>query len=87
MTVDARDRPVVIWSAPDASGVGQVYVARFEGGAWVRLGADDGGVSETPGESEWPRVLGTPDGALHATWEEALTSGEVEIYYRVLEAP
>ena len=82
--LDPGGRPVVAWASQSASGPLQVYVARWEDPSWVLLGDPDAGISRTPGESQYPNISITPDGTLHVGWEEQLSPGNVEIYYRQL---
>ena len=74
--------PVVAWR-DDSSGTWQIYVRRWNGGAWVEMGgsASGGGISNTVGPCYWPSVAIGPDGAPLVAWIDD-SSGSLEVYVR-----
>lgn len=75
--------PIVAW-ADDSAGVANIYVRRWDGTAWVELGAGSaagGGISQSAGNAYQPSLAIAPDGAPFVAWYDA-GSGNAEIYVR-----
>jgi len=76
---DGADAPVVAW-ADARSGNFEIYVARWDGAAWVELdgSASGGGISNSSGSSRSPAVAMDAAGNPVVTWADQ-TSGNWEI--------
>lgn len=74
-------RAYLAWS-DDSSGNTEIYVRRWDGGAWVEIGgsASGGGISNSKGESESPAVALDGDAPI-VVWEDT-SGGDSEIYAR-----
>ncbi len=68
----------------DSSGNDEIYVRRWNGTAWVEVGAGSaggGGISHSEGESRAPSIAIAPDGTPYVAWED-WSEGNDEIYVR-----
>jgi len=77
--------PAVAWA--EGGSVGDIYLRRFSGSAWVELGtnsASGGGVSHTAGSSQYATLAYTAAGKPYVAWYDE-TSGQREIYVATLE--
>lgn len=77
--------PTVAWAETET--VGDIYVRRFDGTAWVELGehsASNGGVSNTPGVSQYAAIGYSAAGKPFVAWYD-YTPGQPEIYAATLE--
>ena len=77
-------QPTVAWAEGDL--VGQIYLRRYNGSAWVELGnhsASGGGVSNTPGQSLYA-TLTYAGGRPTVAWYDDV-GGQWEIYAATLE--
>lgn len=81
LAIDAADAPVVAWF-DTSSGNSEIYVRRWDGLDWVEIGAGSasgGGISNTPGPSERPRLaLDSLDRPVVA-WADRATTFEILI--------
>jgi len=78
--------PVVAWAETDT--VGEIYVRRFDGTAWVEVGqhsASNGGISNTPGLSQYATIDITAAGKPYVGWYD-FTLLQPEIYVATLDA-
>lgn len=78
--------PTVAWAETDT--VGEIYVRRFNGSAWVELGehsASNGGISNTPGLSQYATIGYAAGGKPYVAWYD-VTPGQLEIYVATLES-
>jgi len=78
--------PAVAWAETET--VGEIYARRFDGSAWVEFGehsASNGGVSNTPGLSQYATIGYTAAGKPFVAWYEQ-TLLQLEIYAATLEA-
>ena len=76
--------PTVAWA--EASGMGEIYVRRYNGSAWVEVGkgsASDGGISNTPGQSLYATIT-YASGKPTVAWYEDV-AGQWEIYAATLK--
>jgi len=76
--------PTVAWA--EGGSVGEIYVRRYNGSAWVELGnhsASDGGISNTPGQSLYATIAYTGGKPIVAWYDEI--GGQWEIYAATLE--
>ncbi|MBN2361722.1 MAG: hypothetical protein JXR83_19880 [Deltaproteobacteria bacterium] len=83
LAVDSSGNPVVAW-VDDTSGDDEIYVKRFDGSAWVEIGAGSsagGGVSNNTGYSYNPSIALDDSGNLMVAWSDR-TSGNYEIYIK-----
>ena len=77
--------PIVAWA--ETGIVGEIYLRRFNGSAWIPLGnhsASDGGVSNTPGQSQYATIAYTVAGQPYVAWYDD-TPGQLEIYAATLD--
>ncbi len=77
--------PAVAWAETET--VGDIYVRRFDGTAWMELGehsASNGGVSNTPGMSQYATIGYSAAGKPFVAWYD-FTPGQPEIYAATLE--
>jgi len=77
--------PTVAWA--EAGSVGEIYLRRYNGSAWVELGnhsASGGGVSNTSGASQYATLTYTTAGKPYVAWYDAV-GGQREIYAATLE--
>lgn len=75
--------PYITWH-DNSSGDDEIYVRRWNGSAWVEVGAGSatgGGISNNAGESGWPVIAIAPDETPYITWHDS-TSGNYEVYVR-----
>ena len=76
--------PAVAWA--EANGMGEIYVRRYNGSAWVEVGKDSasgGGVSNTPGQSLYATIT-YASGKPTVAWYEDV-AGQWEIYAATLK--
>jgi len=82
LAIDPDGKAVVAWE-DDSSGV-QIYVKRWNGSAWVEMGAGSasgGGISDTAGFSFFLSLAIGPDGTPVVAWTDSST-GSFEIYVK-----
>ena len=82
LAIDPDGKAVVAWE-DDSSGV-QIYVKRWNGSAWVEMGAGSasgGGISNTAGSSAHPSLAIGSDGMPVVAWENS-GSGNIEVYVK-----
>ncbi len=80
----ADELPTVAWAETET--VNEIYVRRFDGSAWVELGehsASNGGVSNTPGVSQYATLGYSAAGQPFVAWYD-YTPGPPEIYAATL---
>ncbi|MBM4046986.1 MAG: hypothetical protein FJ279_17930, partial [Planctomycetes bacterium] len=83
LAIGRDGNPVVAWH-DDSSGDTEIYVRRWNGTAWVEMGANSasaGGISNNSGQSSSPSLAVGPDGRPLVAWEDG-TGGDLEIYVR-----
>ncbi len=83
LAMHPNGQPYVAWQ-DTAGGDEDVYVRRFDGTAWVEVGAGSasgGGISRNSGVSTSPSLAIAPDGTVYAIWTDD-SSGNSEIYAR-----
>jgi len=83
LAIGPDGKPVVAWH-DDSSGNAEIYVKRWDGGAWVTMGANSasgGGISKNNGASIFPSLAIDPDGRPMVAWEDD-SSGNWEIYVK-----
>ncbi len=76
--------PVVAWE-DNSSGDWEIYVKRWNGSAWVQMGAGSasgGGVSNNRGNSRNPSLAIGPDGATVVAWQDEYDYWKSGIYVR-----
>jgi len=81
---------IVAWQ-DDSSGNQEIYARRWNGSAWVEMGAGSasgGGISNNAGNSSWswPSLAIGADGAPVVAWKDG-SSGNDEIYVRRYQPP
>lgn len=88
LAITPEGEPWVAWTnLPDAgsgSSNGEIYVRRFDGTAWVEVGAGSatgGGISNNAGISEEPSLAIGNDGSVFVAWTDD-SSGDAEIYVK-----
>jgi len=82
--VHASGDPVVAFDHDGGAGT-NIFVRRWDGGAWTSADiTDTGGISGTPTSSSWPHLTVGPDDDVYVFWEEEDASGAVEAHLRVL---
>jgi|GEM_PF-952180 len=83
LKIDPSGYPVVAW-ADDASGNYEIYIKRWNGSAWVTIGAGSasgGGISNNAGFSALPSLALTSSGNPVVAWQDD-SSGVLEIYVK-----
>jgi hypothetical protein len=81
--LDGQGNPFAAWShAADSDK--EIFAARWDGSGWHSATAAGASISETIGESNYPRVAIAPDGRVYVLWEESRADGSVAIYLRSL---
>lgn len=82
---DSSDNPVVAWESI-SSGNWEIYIKRWNGSAWVELGAGSasgGGISNTKTYVSWnPSIASDLSGNLIVAWEAWANSTQKEIYVK-----
>jgi len=83
---DADGKPIICWNAVGftAGEDVEIYVKRWNGSAWVEMGAgsgEGGGISNNSGESAYPVIATGPDGNPIICWEDD-SDGLVNIYVK-----
>lgn len=74
--------PIVAWQ-DDRDGDAEIYIRRWDGAAWVEMGAGSasgGGISQNSGGSSGAALALGPDGPIVAWYDDS--SGDNEIYVR-----
>lgn len=72
LAIDGEGRPVVAWVANYPSENEEIYVKRYDGNAWVEVGAvsaSGGGISSDPGNSNHPSLALDDEGRPVVAWE------------------
>jgi hypothetical protein len=83
MAVGTDGNPIVAWS-DYAGGNYETYVKRWNGSAWVEMGAGSasgGGISGNTGSSSYPAIAIGTDGNPIITWHDS-SGGDNEIYVK-----
>ena len=77
--------PTVAWAETDT--VGEIYLRRYNGSAWVEVGnhsASNGGVSNTPEDSFYATLIYSDGGKPYVAWYDEV-GGQREVYAATLE--
>lgn len=83
-TAIAADGTYFVAWADRSSGNYEIYIRRWDGAAWVEMGAGSatgGGISRNAGESLAPSLALDPEGNPVIAWQDK-TGGDAEIYVR-----
>jgi len=83
VAADADWQPIICW-VDDSSGVAEIFVKRWNGSAWVEMGAGSAsgtGISETDGASTAPAIVTDLAGAPVVCWQQDTGEGS-QIYAR-----
>ncbi|MCX5859473.1 MAG: hypothetical protein NT056_06200 [Proteobacteria bacterium] len=76
--------PIITWYDWSSSNP-EIYVRRWDGSAWVEMGAGSasgGGISNTTYESTYPSIAMGSDGNPVITWKDWVSGGSYETYVR-----
>ncbi len=83
LALDAGGVPYLSWF-DNSSGDDEIYVRRYQGGAWQEVGdgsASGGGTSDNIGDSQHPALIIDTDGVPYVAWHDDSSSDD-EIYVR-----
>src|ERR1035437_4755870 len=84
IAVDSRGYPHIAWYSNTPSGNTQIFYLYWNGVEWVDASGSSGqgaiNISNTPTNSEYPRLALDSLDRPHITWEDG-TSGDREVYY------
>jgi hypothetical protein len=83
LSIAADGVPYVSWY-DDSGGDDEIYVRRYEAGAWQEVGggsASGGGVSDNGGDSQHPSLIIASAGVPYVAWHDD-SGGDSEIYVR-----
>lgn len=80
---DEQAMPVAVWSH-DADGDSDIFAARWDGTGWFYPRYEEGSISATPGNSDYPHIAVGQRGKIYVLWEEYLESSRSAIYLRSL---
>lgn len=72
LAVGPDGKPIVAWE-DGSSGNWEIYVKRWNGSAWVEMGAGSasgGGISKSKGQSYQPSLAIGPDGTVVVAWQD-----------------
>jgi hypothetical protein len=83
LRLDPDGNPVAVWD-DDTSGKKEIYLKRWNGTAWVELGASatDGGLSGMKRKAIHPSVALDPSGRIFVSWQDNDESDKGRIYLR-----
>jgi hypothetical protein len=87
VALDASDNPVVAWHEYNLSsaGLGEIYVKRWNGSAWVGLGGSDtgSGISASGGTgARFPSLVLDAAGNPAVAWQQGALFTSDEVYYK-----
>ena len=84
LSVAPDGMPIVAWYNYTAGGDFEIYARRWNGTAWVEVGANaasDGGISNNGGDSRNPSVAIASDSMPAVAWQDG-SGGDQEVYVR-----
>ncbi|MCO5182172.1 MAG: PT domain-containing protein [Candidatus Promineofilum sp.] len=80
LALDPTGRPAIAWTEA-SGGQSNIYVRRWNGSAWAEMGdgsAAGGGISQSPGKSQYPALAFSTAGAAYLAWYDD-AAGQREI--------